>query len=199
MINGTIEVSGLEKLQEHIDYVKKLKQMKFDKKFQQEMQKKCLAVIQEIASRRLNASTVTNKDDIEAYNNNHKIREVSDKGFVIYNDYTIIKPTTHHSEGYAFSVALAFEYGTGIVGAGSVNAPASYKYNVNDNHVIYNNEEIEGWWLSINKNNGNPTFGESESGKAVITRGYEGLEIYRFSAIEIQKQLPTWVKEYYKI
>lgn len=198
MIKGTLEVSGLDKLQKHIDYVKKLKQMLVDKKFQEEIQKKCLETIKQVASERLGASTVTNKDDIEAYNNNHKIRDITDKGFVIYNDYTIIKPTTQHSEGYPFSVALAFEYGTGIIGAGSVNAPANYQYNVNDNHVIYKDEEIEGWWLSIDKNNGNQTFGISNSGKAVITRGYEGVEVYRFSAIKIQELLPTWVNDYFK-
>ena len=130
---------------------------------------------------------------------NHKIKNITNKGFVIYNDYWIEKPTTHFSYGYPFSIALAFEYGTGIIGAThSAYTPDWYAYNVNDNRVTIDGEEIDGWWLDANLNNGNPIFGTSKSGKAVITRGYEGLEIYRFSAIEIQKQLPNWVKEYFK-
>lgn len=198
MITGSLEVSGLEILQRNIDYIKKLKQMLVDKKFQEFIQEKCMEIIKKVADERLNASTVTNQEEIGAYNNNHKIRDITDKGFVIYNDYTIIKPETHHSPSYPFSVALAFEYGTGIIGASNSNAPSWYAYNVNDNHVTIDGEQIDGWWLDANLNNGNPIFGTSKSGKAVVTRGYEGLEIYRFSAIEIQKQLPNWVKEYFR-
>lgn len=196
MINSNLNVSGLNKLREHINYVKKMRLMLTSKRFQTYIQDRCLETIKLVAIRRFATSTNTNKELETTYNENHKIRDITDKGFVIYNDFAIEKPTTHHSEGYTFSIALAFEYGTGIIGLNSNNSPSWYQYNVNDNHVTLDGEEIEGWWLDVNKNGNNPSFGESKSGKTVVTRGYEGMEIYRFSAIEIQKQLPQWVKEY---
>jgi len=197
MIKGTFKVSNINLIKKNLDYIKQLKQMLSDKKFQAYIQDRCIETIKLVAEQKFSTSTNTNKDLETSYNENHKIRDITNQGFVIYNDFWVEKPTTEHSVGYPFNVALAFEYGTGIVGINSANAPSWYAYNVNDNHVTIDGKEIDGWWLDVNLNNGNQTFGTSKSGKAVVTRGYEGLEIYRFSAIEIQKQLSTWVNEYF--
>lgn len=198
MLKIKTEVDSLEKLDKYIDFVKKMLKMKTDKDFQKFMQQKCLETIRKVAEQRFATHTTTNEELKIEYLNNNKIRDITDEGFVIYNDLSVVKPDTRFSEGYTFSVALAFEYGTGFVGMGSVNAPASYEYNVNKNYVVKDDEVVYGWWLSILKNGNNPHFGTSRSGKAVITGGYEGMEIYRFSAIEIQKNLNKWLNEYFE-
>lgn len=197
MLKMNLRVQGLDVLQKRIDYIKKIKSMETDSAFQKFIQDKCLRTIKKVAEQRFATHTTTNEDLKSQYLNNNKIGEVTNKGFIIYNDLSIVKPDTRFSDGYVFSVALAFEYGTGFVGLGSANAPANYQYNVNKNYVIKDDEVVYGWWLSIEKNAGNPHFGTSRSGKAVITGGYEGMEIYRFSAVEIRKNLKSWVNEYF--
>ena len=197
MLNVNISMTGEKNLEQHIAYIKKLILMKTDVSFQKFIQEKCLEIVIKKSRELLAQNTTTNEDLKSAYINNHKIKEEKD-GFVIYNDLCVVKETTRFSEGYVFSVALAFEYGTGIVGSGSVgSAPPSYRYNVNNNHVKIDNDKVPGWWLSIEKNGNNQHFGVSKSGKAVVTQGYRGMEIYRSSAIEITKRLKTWVNEYF--
>ena len=198
MLKVITEIDSFKKLDKHIDFVNKMLQMKTDKSFQEFMQKKCLETIRKVAEQRFATHTTTNEDLKAEYLNNNKLKDITDDGFVIYNDLSVPKPDTKFSDGYTFSVALAFEYGTGFVGMGSVNAPASYQYNVNKNYVVKDDEVIYGWWLSILKNGNNPHFGANEKENAVITGGYEGMEIYRFSAIEIQKNLKKWVNEYFR-
>ena len=198
MLKIKTEIDSFEKLDKHIDFVNKMLHLKTDKTFQEFIQKKCLETIKKVAVQRFATHTTTNEELKEEYLNNNKIRDITDEGFVIYNDLSVPKPDTEFSEGYTFSVALAFEYGTGFVGMGSANAPASYQYNVNKNYVVKDDEVIYGWWLSILKNANNPHFGTNRKGKAVITGGYEGMEIYRFSAIEIQKNLNKWLNEYFE-
>lgn len=198
MLKIITEIDSLRKLDEHIAFVNKVVQMRTDKRFQEFIQAKCLQTIKRVAEQRFASHTTTNEDLKAEYLNNNKVREITNEGFVIYNDLSVVKPDTKFSEGYTFSVALAFEYGTGFVGMGSANAPASYQYNVNKNYVVKDDEVIYGWWLSILKNADNPHFGTNDKNTSVITGGYEGMEIYRFSAIEIQKNLKKWVNEYFR-
>lgn len=197
MLNVNISMTGEKALTEHIAYVRKLISMKTDKGFQKFIQEKCLEIVIKKSRELLAQNTTTNEELKGAYINNHKIKEEAN-GFVIYNDLCVVKESTRFSEGYVFPVALAFEYGTGIVGNGSVtSAPGSYMYNVNNNYVNIDNDKVSGWWLSVEKNGNNQHFGVSKSGKAVVTQGYRGMEIYRNSAIEITKRLKTWVNEYF--
>lgn len=181
MINGKLEVSGLENLQKQIDYVKKMQSMTTNKDFQRFIQEKCLETVIKVSKQRLRtgsgAEECTNDEYFEEYINNHKIREI-DNGFVLYNDLTV-PANTKKPENYpnGFSIAMAFEYGVGIVGENANDNPNAWAYNVN-NHQF-------GWVYE-------------KDGQYFATYGYAGFEIYRFTAIEIQKQLPTWVREYFK-
>lgn len=198
MFNFTINIQNQKQLEKHIEFVTCMAKMKVDKNFQDFMKNKCLNAVIKKASELLGRNTTTNENEKTAYLNNNKIRDEND-GFVIYNDLCVEKETTDISQGYTFCVALAFEYGTGIIGSGSVSsAPGSYQYNVNNHKVIANNQLIDGWWISKQKNANNPHFGESRSGKAVVTQGYQGMEIYRNSVIEIEKNLNNWVNEYFE-
>lgn len=190
MIKGKLNVSGLNNLQKHIDYIKKLKTMVNDKAFQTFIQNKCLETVKRVALERLSTSNSaeggnTDAEYIEEYNNRHKIREDKNgKGFILYNDFTIpqsMLPIRSKKllENYpnGFNIAMAFEYGIGIVGENANTNPNAWEYNVNNHNFYWTYEKY---------------------GEVFATYGYAGFEIYRFTAIEIQKLLPSWVKEYFK-
>lgn len=162
------KVNGLDKLQEYIDFVEKFANSKFDVEFQKELQDKCLEVIQRVTDALLPYSG----DTVELYKSNNKIREF-EEGFIIYND-TVVETT---SEGYdgEFSIALAFEYGTGIVGQENPKEGA-WEYNVN--------QHDKGWIYFKNE-------------AFHFTRGLQGFEIYRESKRIIQESLYDWVTTYY--
>lgn len=181
----SVDVKGIEKLEKHIDYVTKMLQMKTDKSFQKYIQSKVLETVKEVATNRLVLSETTNYEWIEEYQKNHKIREV-EGGFELYNNFTIPanmlsisekesyrKNEMTYDEG--FNIALAFEYGVGIVGQQHPKKGA-WEYNIN-NHTT-------DWWYS-------------KYGVSYKTKGYEGAEVYRYTAIEVEKRLKSWVKEYF--
>lgn len=196
MLKIKYEVNTFEKLDKYIDYVNKFVGLGQNKDFQKYIQEKCLREVKDYARKRLMGTT--NEEYYQEYIDTIFIRENDDptKGFEIVSDLVIEKPTTHHSEGYRFSISMAFEYGTGIIGIGSADAPPNYRYNVNENYVTYNDETVLGWWIPKEKSADSVTFGTSKSGKAVITQGYEGMEIFRFASAEIMSKLPKWIKDY---
>ena len=131
----TPKVDGLDKLKEYIEYVHKMNTMTYDKDLQKYIQNKCLKTVREITNQRLVGGT-TDDEWIEEYKGNHKIRETND-GFILYNDTTIpqtLLPVTEKTaENYpnGFSIAMAFEYGIGIVGENDAKVGA-WDYNVNN-------------------------------------------------------------------
>lgn len=179
-MNIDAKVYGLDNLQKYIEYVKKLVSMKTDLNFQKFIQEKVLQTAIFVTDNLL-TKKITNDEYKEEYRNNHKIREEIN-GFVLYNDTTIPLSDLEISEKTAlnypngFSVALAFEYGTGIVGQ---NSPVigAWDYNVND----WN------WAWTYSKN-----------GQFYSTYGYEGMEIYRNIAIKCKSEMSNWVNEYFE-
>lgn len=165
-LNPKVKVDGLDKLKEYIEFVKKFSTMKTDRQFQKYIQDKFLETVNQIASSRLSGGELT-----QEYILNNKIREIDD-GFILYNDTKI----STESDGYngEFSIALAFEYGTGIVGQNHPKANA-WAYNVNRHE--------KGWYYFAN-------------GTYHFTQGFEGFEIYRFTKEEIEKNLKSWVLDY---
>lgn len=171
-----VKVDKLNELKKYVDYVKYLSKMQKDKKFQKFIQDKCLETVRRITEQRLTGGT-TNDDLIGEYKARHKIKEEIN-GFVLYND-TILPSSmisTKHLEDYpnGFSVALAFEYGVGIVGQNNPVAGA-WEYNLKDYNF--------GWYYQ-------------NYGEVFHTYGYSGFEIYRYTAIEIENKLHDWVIEY---
>lgn len=187
MLNINVDVNGLEEFKKYIDYVKAMNSMKIDKDFQKYIQKKCLETVKKVSDDRITPTT-TNNEYIEEYKLRHKIRETVD-GFVLYNDFTIpyimttrntknqdrdVGMVRDYSKG--FSIALAFEYGVGLVGEEN---PVQGAWEYNKNHY-----GEYGWYY------------KPLDGEATQTRGYAGFEVYRFTAEEIKKNLKNWVKEY---
>lgn len=199
MFNVTYSVSGLKELKEKIDYINKLLQMTKDSKFQKFIQEKCLNEVKSYAKSKLHGTS--NAEYYEEYIESINIPSdrITNKGFEIVSNLTKYKEPSSHSGGYTFSISLAFEYGTGIVGMGSTDAPSDYRYNVNvhNNYVKIDDDYEEGWWIPKELASDSVTWGESKSGKSVVTRGYEALEIFRISGNNIQQKLPLWVKEYF--
>lgn len=188
MLKVNIEIESLEKLQKHIELVEKMMKLIDDIKFKEFLQKKCIETIQSVAKQRVHGST--NDEYLEEYLNRNQIRETSN-GFEIYNNFTIpvilsTKNTKNqdrtkgivrnYDEG--FNIAMAFEYGVGIVGITTGN-PNAWEYDIN-------NYGENGWYY------------KTQNGDSIRTSGYVGFEVYRFSAIEINSQLPKWVNDYIK-
>lgn len=173
MLNVNTKVNSLEKLQSYISYVKKFAKMKTNVNFQKYIQDKCLNVVKRMSETLLsNSNYNTGMDELfSAYIENNKI-EPESNGFIIHNNLSVATDT----DGYdgTFSVALAFEYGTGIVGQDHPKANA-WEYNIK-NHV-------NGWVYY-------------KADRFYFTRGFEGFEIYRLSAEEIKRQLKDWIIEY---
>ena len=177
MLKINTNIQGLSKLQKHIEFVEQMLQMKTDKLFQEYIQNKVLETARKVTNERLIGGT-TNDELIEEYKLRHKIRKEED-GFVLYNDtilpnYMLAANPEDYPNG--FSIALAFEYGVGIVGENSPKQNA-WEYNVKKHNFA--------WWYTKY----NTTYS---------TYGYEGFEIYRYIAIEVEKQLNKWVKEYFE-
>lgn len=178
MFDVKIEIDGLEKFEKYIKFVEAINSMKTDKGFQKFIQNKCLETVKEQSDKRITSSTTDNEYIVE-YKSRHKIRETSD-GFILYNDtilpVELLPVSEKNISNYAngFSIALAFEYGIGIVGQNSAKQGA-WEYNVNNWNFP---------WYYVK-------YGEKYS-----TYGYEGFEVYRYTAEEIQKNLKNWVLEY---
>lgn len=179
MLNIKIQSSNLDKLQKHIEFINKMMQMKTDATFQKFIQNKVLKLADKVTEERLIGGT-TNDDAIKEYRNNHKIRDY-DEGFILYND-TVIPANAADISGYNegnFPVALAFEYGVGIVGQSNSNSENAWQYDIN-------NYGEKGWVFV------------REDGNWERTAGYAGFEIYRNIAIEVDSKLKEWVEEYYE-
>lgn len=167
-LNPKVNVKGLKELKEYIEFVKKFSTMKTDRQFQKYIQNKFLETVNRIASDRLSGGILS-----QEYISNNKIREFDD-GFILYNDTMVAT----ESEGYdgQFSIALAFEYGTGIVGQNHPKANA-WAYNINQHE--------KGWIYYAD-------------GSYHFTQGFEGFEIYRFTKEEVERNLNDWVMKYKK-
>lgn len=179
MLNTKVQVTNLSGLQKHIEFVNQMLSMKTDKNFQEFIKNKVLELANKVTNERLVGGT-TNDDAIAAYKANHKVRDY-DEGFILYND-TTIPANAKDASGYLngeFPVALAFEYGVGIVGQENSNSENAWQYDIN-------NYGQSGWVFVL------------ADGTWERTRGYAGFEIYRNIAIEVNSNIKDWVHEYYK-
>lgn len=179
--NLDMDFINKEQLDTLVDYVNKLLKMKNDKQFQKFIQNKCLKVLDQVMNDNLIGGT-SNDDAIDIYMNSNHILDFGE-GFILYNDAKIpanVKGVQNDISNYPngeFSIALAFEYGVGIVGENTDN-PNAWNYNLQDYYF--------GWYL--------PSDVAGSSG--IQTSGYQGFQIYTLTAREIENQLPSWVYEY---
>jgi hypothetical protein len=183
-------VDSIKKIEERLKFLERISLLQKDRAFQLEIQKKCLDTLYEVMNRRINSGT-TNTEEIELYRTSNHLVEI-ENGFIIYNDAKIpadkYNTLPFDTSGYPngeFSIALAFEYGVGVVGISSYGTSRGYIYNDVGNSKS-KRRKGDFWWLPNNV----PVLGGERF------RGYEGFEIYRFTAEEINKNMKNWVFEY---
>lgn len=171
---------GVKELFNQIKYIEALVYLEEDEKYLDFLKTKFKETVNNISQMCIPDSGMK-----DIYISNNKIHTL-ENGFILYNDTCVDTDT----EGYdgSFSIALAFEYGTGIVGQQNPKLGA-WQYNVN-NH-------LEGWWYPTNYDDPNPyKWVDSEGNIRAFTRGIEGYEIYRYTQVYIEKHLYEWTQEY---
>lgn len=193
-INTTIQ--GLDKLQKEINRLEKLIKTENNiNLLNQKLAIKMLEIVNEVANNRIMLLSSTNEEEKSKYLNNNKYR-IEGNTIVLYNDLCILSPKSKVSGSYLFCVALAFEYGTGVIGKQNPKLGAwQYDINSEKNRAIVDDEKLDGWWIPIEKVGKVEPLATSKSGKSVVVQGYEGVEIYRFAREEIIKRLPTIMNE----
>lgn len=185
MINTKIAITNFSAIDNQIS---KIKIIKSDQSSLMEFLKvKFLKALNETIDERLiNVSNgeqggVTDSEYFEEYKLRNKFMDIPN-GFILYNDTVIPqsmlpirskKTLANYPNG--FSLALAFEFGVGIVGE---NAPVegAWEYNVAKHNFYWTYEKY---------------------GKKYATYGYKGMEIYRFTVAKIKDNINDWIKEYF--
>ena len=180
-----VDFNGLKKFDNYINQLQRIKKIQTDKNFQKYIQQKCMETLERVMNVRLDGGT-SNDDSITLYKNSNHLIEVAD-GFIIYNDAKIpanVKGVQNTVENYPngeFSIALAFEYGVGIIGMNTDFDPEKYTpwdYNIQDYNF--------GWILPKD------VFDRPN----LLYGGYQGFEIYRYTAEQIMLNLKGWVETY---
>ena len=185
-VDTKVTIDKLEYLEKYINYVNGMIKMQTDKAFQKYIKQRCFDVLEMVMNERLFTADTTNNHDIGIYMNSNHIID-TENGFIIYNDAKVpadvsgLQNDISNYEDGMINLALAFEYGVGLVGP-ATNNPKAWEYNVN--HYNF------GWILPRNIANayGVP-YGQEFA-------GYQGLNIYYETAITIETNLKDWVLEY---
>lgn len=169
------EIENIKGLSKHIELVlKSIEIQKNTKPLSEFLCKKTLEKINEVLEqRKYLLQTPDGNENIEylnEYMSNHN-QTIYDNGFEITNN------TMADYDKYPFSIALAFEFGVGIVGEGNP-VQGAWEYNINKYNF---------GWTYRNKN-----------GEKIHTWGHGGAEIYRYTKIELERNVTKWIMEYYK-
>lgn len=196
MLKISSSVQNLDKLEQHIKRVDKLLELQKDQSLLcEKLATQMLKILNQVAKQRINLIPTSNDDLKGSYLNNNKYR-IEGNTIILYNDLCVVSPASKISDEYTFCVALAFEYGTGVIGKENPKIGAwSYDVNSGRNRAFINGEQLDGWWLPKEKAGGVKILAESKNGNAVVVQGYEGMEIYRFAREEIVKQLPKIIND----
>lgn len=167
MIKISTNVSGLKELQKELNRVQTMLSIKNNPKYLKFLQNKVIETLNSVISERLTFSGET----VEKYKTNNFIEEI-ENGFILYNNTTV----ETQSEGYGgiFSIALAFEYGTGIVGMENPKENA-WQYNVKNHETGWTYFKNDRFWH---------------------TKGYEGFEIYRYTKEKVNQNITNWIEEF---
>ena len=177
MLKISHNITVLINLKKEINRVNKILETQID--INNFIKEKVKQTLNEVMSDELKGGT-TNDEAISLYISSNQIEDTSN-GFILYNNATIDANTKEKSTypNGQFSIALAFEYGVGIIGQ---NTPDPYN---------------KAWDYNVNNYNFGWTFKNSK-GEVVSTAGYMGFEIYRKVADKVNKSLSSWYIEYWK-
>lgn len=197
MLQTDINIDNLKGLETYVKYVDRLLSIKDDKHFQKYFQDKFLETVNKVANAKIRFDTTQDLNDINLYLNSNKIEETSD-GFILYNDAKIpadkYNTLPFDTSGYPsgqFSLALAFEYGTGIVAVGAYDTSDEKGFKPWDYNAVGISKapyhKSQRWYLPKN------VYGESH----IWIKGYKGFEVYRFTYEEIKNSMRDWLDDYF--
>lgn len=192
MIEAQININSFKELD---NYISKVDLSTFNNKdFLDFLKKKSMEALDQTINERLKGGT-NNDEEISLYINSNHIVDTAD-GFLMYNDakipadkYNTIPFDTSGYPGGMFSVALAFEYGVGVSGKSEYGVKHGYVYNNLSKTKSSGHKRLQTEWYL-------PKMVYGKSG--MKTSGYQGFEIYRFTAEKIKRNLNNWIKEYQK-
>ena len=192
--NINISISNLEGLQKVFNLVKGYKNVTNDTtNISNYLAQKVLDVVKEQTEICFSLIPTTNEQDYQTYRNANIIEKIDSKGFIISNSSFV------ESKNYRFSLALAFEFGTGIKGMED-NPKGHWDYFQTKNPAKIDGKEVQGWWIAIDKVGRTDYISTSKSGKAVVTQGYHAMEIYRKSFNKITENdcnlIKSWINSY---
>lgn len=175
MSNISVTIDGLSNIDKMISNIKI---NKLNTKLNNYLKNKVKETYIEIMNQQL-LSGNSNDHYIELYKKSYHLEDINN-GFILYNDALIPQQevNTKNKQSYpkGFSIAMAFEYGVGIVGISTGN-PNSWRYNVH--------QYKDGWYYT------------DENGIQQFTAGHMGFEIFRKTVEQVNRNLNKWVNEYY--
>lgn len=176
-----LKISNFEEIDKMIENTKKLYQLQSSTEFIEFVKDKTKNLLEQIMAQKFNGSSTSNNLEIEDYKKNNHFENIKN-GFILRNNTTI--PADKYNtlpfdmSGYAdgeFSIALAFEYGTGIYGQANLRVTNRSK-----------NSKGNSWYLPKN------VYGKS----GILTEGYPAFGIYTELAKQINLNIDKWFKEF---
>ena len=194
MVSVSTNVDGFDKLQKHLDLVYKIVKIgKDNTKFIKFIMQKAYDTLYETMDERLKGGT-TNDADITLYRNSNKF-EMIENGFILYNDASIdaneYNRIPFDTSGYPngrFSIALAFEFGTGMVGTlTNVEFFKAWTYNDLKHSKSESHQRFKtNWYLPK----------DAQTNHTTAQGGYTGFEVYRYTADKCNKRVVNWINEF---
>lgn len=179
----TLSIKNLSKIDDITRIAKELYQMQSSTEFIEYIKSKTKETLEQVMAQKFSGSSTSNDAEIEDYKKNNHFENI-ENGFILLNDTTIpadkYNMLPFDTSGYKdgeFSIALAFEYGTGIYGSTNLKVIKRTK-----------NTRGDSWYLPKNV--------YEESG--VLTNGYPAFGIYQEVEKIMNKNMDKWVQEYLK-
>lgn len=186
MSNINVIIDGLGNIDKMINNLKSKNDIELNKYLKNKVKNTYV----EVMNQQLTGGT-TNDEYIALYKKSYHIEDTKD-GFILYNNSLIpqsdVNSKNKSSYPKGFSIAMAFEYGVGIVGISTGN-PNAWEYNKHnyESGWFYPSEYVTKGIINKKK------FAKSYE----FTSGYVGFEIFRKTVDRVNQNLGDWVKEYY--
>lgn len=182
MFDYDINVNSIRKLDTVLKRVNKMLDIVNSDEFKEYIKQKVLELLEDeqkyLVGDEDDENVIIKSEHVSIYKASHHTEDVAG-GFILYNDAVVVAETSHpeNYEGGIFPLALAIEYGTGIVaevGSYSAGVFEPWEYNVH---------EYNGYWVL-------------PDGR--LSSGNEPYEIYSNVALKTVEQYGNWVTSYLK-
>lgn len=194
MLDIQIDIKKFKKFENIYEKVKNYATLSKTVRFQEFLKSKVIETLNYVINRNIDALNTTNPEEVDLYLNSNHIVDTSD-GFILYNDakipadkYNMLPFDTSGYPNGEFSIALAFEYGIGIIGQGSYNNGyfTPWTYNNTDSSKRRDKSHSPYWYLPKN------VTGLS----GILTQGYGGVQIYGDVARIVNNSISKWTCEF---